>query len=60
MSEVNLIVCCRESMRECQCVIGATESIAFSLETIPVVADVMADTVPGKLFRPVFRGLRET
>ena len=47
-------------MRESQRVVRSTKSITFALEAIPVIADVVANAVPGKLLWPVSRHLRET
>ena len=46
-------------MRESQRVIAATKPIAFTLEAILVVADVLADAMPGELFWPISCRLRE-
>ena len=59
MREVDLIVLLGESVRKGQCVIASIPTISFALERVPMIADVVADTVPRELLWPVSTHLRE-
>ena len=46
MCEVHLIIVLGEGMRECQCEVASTKPIPFTFESVGVVTDVLADTMP--------------
>jgi len=60
VGEVHLIICLRKSMCESQSVIASIPTITFSFESVTVVADIVANTMPWKLFRTVATNLGET
>ena len=59
MREINLIVRLRERVREGQSEVAPIPAISFAFEGVPVVADVVADAVPGELLGAVAAHLRE-
>ena len=59
MREVDLIVVLSESVRKGQCVIASIPTIPFALECVPMIANVVTDTVPRELLWPVSTHLRE-
>ena len=47
MSKVDLVIGFSERVRESQGIVASAPAISFSLESIGVVADVVANSMPG-------------
>ena len=60
VGEVDLVAILGERVRESQCKVAPAPPIAFAFESVGVVADVLANSVPRELFGPVTTQLRET
>ena len=59
VGEVDLVVSLSEGVCEGQSVVATIPPIAFAFECVPMVADIMTDSVPGELFRAVAAHLGE-
>ena len=53
MREIDRIICLLKSVRESQSVIASAETVTLTFETVLMVANVLADTMPGELFGAV-------
>ena len=53
MSKVDLVIGFSERVRESQGIVAPAPAISFPLESIGVVADVVANSMPGQLLRSI-------